>query len=103
MLGQGIDLNRKFGKHKVCGGLIYTPVPVVACALSAPVYVRIVPVPVPAHARSHPSLMATHPRPDTRPLCSVFVCFKSHLRLVAMVTPAAAFVQRVCARYHASV
>jgi hypothetical protein len=58
VLGQGVDPGREFGKHKVCGGLIYTPAPVAACAPSVDACARIVPAPVSARACSHPCQIA---------------------------------------------
>jgi hypothetical protein len=95
-------LNRKFGKYKVCGRLIYTPTPKAACAVSTATCARIVPAPVSARARSYLRPMAIHPRRDSRPLCSCCVHFKSRPHSVPMVAPTVAFVQRVHARYHAS-
>ena len=31
VLGEEADLGKEFGKNKVCGGLIYTPMPVAMC------------------------------------------------------------------------
>jgi hypothetical protein len=43
VLGQEADLGKEFGKNKVCGGLIYTPMLVAACAPSVAECARIVP------------------------------------------------------------
>lgn len=45
VLGQGADSNKKFGKYKVCGFLIYTPTPEATCVLSAATCAHIVPMP----------------------------------------------------------
>jgi hypothetical protein len=56
-MGQGANPDKDFGINKVCGGLIYTPMPVAACAPSVATYACIVPAPVLTRAR-WPSIRA---------------------------------------------
>jgi hypothetical protein len=84
------------------GGLIYTLVPVAACASSVAACACPMPAPILARVHSHSRPMASCPRPDTSPLRSGCARLKSGPSLDPMAAPTAVFERRVRARYHAS-